>query len=229
MSLYHGDCLQYMKGLQDKVFDCLVTDPPYGIGAGSEAFRNGTAQNVFHTSEWDNEIPSQEAFLEMQRVSKTVIIWGGNYFAHLLPPSRCWLVWDKKTGDNSYADCELAYTNIDGVVKKYSKSWVGANAKDTPIRLHPTQKPVSLITWILENYTSEGNTVFDPYMGSGTVGVACVETGRLFTGCEISAEYFAIAEKRIKSAVRKPNFFTPANKACSGQGDSAAQSEFILP
>lgn len=229
MSLFHGDCLPYMKACKDKQFDCVITDPPYGIGAGSEAFRNGTAQNIFHTSDWDKEIPSQEAFLEMQRISKTLIIWGGNYFAHLLPPSRCWLVWDKKTGENSYADCELAYTNIDGVVKKYSHSWIGANAKDTPQRLHPTQKPVSLIAWVLENYTNEGETVFDPYMGSGTVGVACVETGRLFTGCEISAEYFAIAEKRIKSAVRKPKFFTPANNRVHWTGGESAANLSLFP
>lgn len=129
---------------------------------------------------------------------------GGNYFG--LPPSRCWLVWDKCTGENSYADAELAWTNIDRAVKLKRLAWVGANAKDTPERLHPTQKPVAVMQWCIQQL-SNPQTILDPFMGSGTTGVAAVKMGRKFIGIEREQKYFDIACERIYNAYRQNTLF----------------------
>lgn len=160
---------------------------------------NGANKIYRGSSQWD-VLPSRNTLDEIRRISNLQFIWGGNYFADNLPPSRCWLVWDKRTGANSFADCELAWTNLDNVVKMYTVPWVGANAKDTPKRYHPTQKPVTLMVWIIERWTNPGDTILDPFMGSGTTGVACVQTGRNFIGIEIEPKYFEIAQKRITEA-----------------------------
>lgn len=194
-----GDCLDVMRDMADKSVDACVTDPPYGIGVTRMTLGNGINAIYRGEAEWDNAPPSAECFAEMLRISRYQIIWGGNYFADRLPPSRSWLVWDKLTGKNDYADCELAWTNLDTVIKKYTRPWVGANAKDALKRLHPTQKPIDLMMWCLEKLPS-GCTVFDPFMGSGTTGVAAIKTGRNFIGIEIDPGYFAIAEKRITEA-----------------------------
>ncbi len=197
VELHLGDCLEFMRTMPDKSVDAVITDPPYGIMVTKMRLGNGKRVIYRGNSEWDKPLNSKY-ISEILRISKQTIIWGGNYFVEYLTNSRCWLVWDKHTGANSFADCELAWTNLDKVVKKFDKSWVGANAKDTPIRVHPTQKPVELMRWCIDMV--EGATILDPFMGSGTTGVACVQTGRNFIGIEIDPEYFSIAEKRIEEA-----------------------------
>jgi len=199
VKLYLGDCLEILPTLEAGSVDAVITDPPYGIGVTKMTLGNGRNRIYRGQSEWD-VLPSKKTMDEIRRISKQQFIWGGNYLAHLLPPSRCWLVWDKRTGANSFADCELAWTNLNHVVKMYTVPWVGANAKDTSGRLHPTQKPMTLMKWIIEEWTNENDTILDPFMGSGTTGVACVQTGRNFIGIEIEPKYFEIAEKRIKEA-----------------------------
>ncbi len=199
VTLHNGDCLDIMRGMPDGSVDAVITDPPYGIGVTGMTLGNGKTRIYRGASAWDVR-PQRALFDEMRRVSRQQIIWGGNYFADQLPSSRCWFVWDKRTGANSFADCELAWTSLDRVVKKFTLSWVGANAKDTPTRYHPTQKPVSLMVWAIEQCCPPGATVLDPFMGSGTTGVACVQTGRNFIGIEIDPTYYAIAEKRISEA-----------------------------
>ena len=225
-SLHKGDCYEYMKTLPDGFFDLLLTDPPYGIGASAKNFKSGSLVNQrpddFY-GEWDKERPSKEVFEQMFRVSKNQIIFGGNYFIDYLTPTRCMIFWDKNTENTSYADGEIAWTSFDENTKLFRKSWVGANAKDTPERVHPTQKPVSLMKRIILHYTKPDETVFDPFMGSGAAGVACVQEGRNFYGCEINQRYFSIAKKRIEQAVLSPSLFTPANTASSGRLDSSAQ------
>lgn len=197
VTLHLGDCLDFMRSMPDKSVDAVITDPPYGIGVTKMTLGNGKNKIYRGESEWD-VLPPAEVFREMERVSRFRVFWGGNYFANTLPASRCWLVWDKHTGSNTFADCELAWTNFDGVVKMFSRAWVGSNAKDTQQRVHPTQKPVDLMKWCIE--LSKAETVLDPFMGSGTTGVACSRLGRNFIGCEIDPTYFAIAERRIKEA-----------------------------
>jgi DNA modification methylase len=135
------------------------------------------------------------------------IVWGGNYFC--LSPSRCWLVWDKGTGENSFADAELAWTNIDSVVRLLKHGWVGINARDGgEERGHPTQKPARLMFWCLER-VPPASTVLDPFMGSGTTGVACAQLGKSFTGIERERKYFDIACERISLAQAQGQMFAP--------------------
>ena len=184
-TLHNGDCLEYMKTLAPASVDCVITDPPYGIGVQNKncvAGRNDRRSDEKIT--WDEFIPSQEYFDEIFRISK----------------------YNK--------------------VFKFTQRWTNfVNTKQTD---HPTEKPVDLMKYCIELVSKEGETIFDPFMGSGSTGVAAIQTGRRFMGCEISAEYFAIAEKRVKSAVFSPNFFTPSNNRLhlTGGGLPATQSSF---
>jgi len=214
-TLHNGDCLEYMKSLPDKAFDCVITDPPYGVGYSYARLGLGKM-------EWDNAPASTEAIKEILRISKYQIIWGGNYFE--LPPTPCFLIWDKvQPEDFSSSMVELAWTNFETSAKLYRRRVVGYK------KVHPAMKPIELMRWCVENYTSAGETIFDPYMGSGTTGVACVEYGRTFTGCELSQEYFAIAEKRIKSAVLSPSFLTPSNNRVQRTGGESAANLSLFP
>ena len=207
MQLYNGDCLEVMKDIPDKSIDLILTDPPYGIKADKGTNGFGAAKNRKYTSEWDNKIPSKEVFMEMQRVSKNMVIFGGNYFAHLLKPSKCWIVWDKK-GDikfeNPFADCELIYTTYNKPVKKIVFKQQGFITDSKDKRYHPTQKPSELVGMLLEIYTKPTDIILDPFMGSGTTGVACINTNRDFIGIELDTGYFNIAKQRIEEAQNKP-------------------------
>jgi DNA modification methylase len=205
--LIHGDCLEVMKDIPDGSVDAVITDPPYGMGIANMTLGNGKNQIYRGRDDWDSKPPPPRFFTWATSREHPVIIWGGNYFAEWLNNSRCWLVWDKGTGKNDFADCELAWTNQDVVVKKFFKSWVGANAKDGRERVHPTQKPVSLMKWVLGLFTEEGDTILDPFMGSGTTGVACAELGRNFIGIEIDKDYFEIAKKRVELAYAQKVMF----------------------
>jgi site-specific DNA-methyltransferase (adenine-specific) len=203
ITLWQGDCLEYMKSMPDKSVDAVITDPPYGIGAdkGTDGF--GVRSGRHYAPLWDNKTPDIEVFTKILSIGKGVFIFGGNYFTDKLPVSGHWLVWDK-VGEikfkNPFSDCELIYTNQDKkTVNKYIVIQQGFIAQELE-RFHPTQKPVQLITRIILDNTSEGDTIFDPFMGSGTTGVACVQTGRNFIGVEIDPGYFKIAERRIAEA-----------------------------
>lgn len=201
ITLMLGDCLEKMKELPDKSVDCVITDPPYGIGEslGKNITRENLAKpNDYGYKTWDVTKPSGEYFKEIMRVSRNQIIFGGNYFN--LPPSSCWLVWDKENGNNDFADCELAWTSFNTAVRLFRYRWAGmlqGNMRHKEKRTHPTQKPVSLMKWIVQNYTKSNDLVLDPFMGSGTTGVACVQLKRRFIGIEKDEDYFHIAEKRI--------------------------------
>ena len=205
-----GDSLEVMKELPDNCVDLVLTDPPYGIGVDAVMHKMGNTQygkaaapkTQYGKTNWDNKRPSQAEIDEMQRVSQDQIIFGGNYFADMLPPSSCWLVWDKQNYDNAFADCELVYTSFEKAVRKFSWMWNGMiqeiMGKDKEKRYHPTQKPVGLICQILKKYSKEGDTILDCYSGSGSISVAAVRMGRHFIGIEISEDYCKIAEKRIQ-------------------------------
>jgi DNA modification methylase len=197
VQLILGDCLEYLQTIPDKSIDCVVTDPPYGINVGKMGMGKGKKKTGFDPFEWDQLAPSAQLIEELLRVSKHQIIWGGNYF--VLPPSGCWLSWDKMQ-KFSGADFELAWTNLTKPSKVFRMSRVEAYAKMG--KQHPTQKPLKLMEWCLEFLPQEA-TVLDPFMGSGTTGVACVNTGRKFIGIEKDEGYFKIAEKRIAEARAK--------------------------
>lgn len=175
----------------------LVTDPPYGIGITRS--HRISVERGFDSSHWDDCPATPEMIAECLRVAKSAVIWGGNYFG--LPPTRCMLVWDKQNDGRDFAEAELAWTNLDEVVRVFRQRPQGMDGG----KVHPTQKPTNLMRWVIQNYTDPELPVFDPFMGSGSTGVACVELGRDFIGCEITERYYLTAERRIHDA--QPSIF----------------------
>jgi site-specific DNA-methyltransferase (adenine-specific) len=205
-TLYLGDCLEYMRGMEAGSVDAVITDPPYGLGIAANPFRQKFAKQA-----WDDCPAPPHAISEIRRVSTNQIIWGGNYFD--LPPARCVLVWDKvQPEDFSSAMIEIAWTNFDRPAKLFRRHVVSFE------KFHPTTKPTELMLWCVGNYSRPGDTIFDPFMGSGTTGVACMQLGRNFIGCEIDPKYFEIAKKRIEQAELQPQLFTE-KKPEEKQGD----------
>lgn len=203
-----GDCRDVLPTL-GKVNAC-VCDPPYGIfkksGGDGKMFGKETIYSIDDkAAEWDLR-PSDD-LLKTLTSFKEYTIWGGNYFADILGASKGVLIWDKETGNNSYADCEIAWTNTTGTTRIIHHQWCGA-FKDSERGLravHPTQKPIELMKWCLSFVKAD--IILDPFMGSGTTGVACVKLGRKFIGIELEPKYFDIACKRIEQAYKQPDFF----------------------
>lgn len=191
-----GDCLEIMPSLGE--FDAVVTDPPYGIGITSSN-RLAVSRGMGGKS-WDDVPAGPEALSAMISKASQQIIWGGNYFD--LPPTRCPLVWDKNNAGRDFADFELAWTNLDMVARRIVFRPMNMDGG----KLHPTQKPVEVMRWCL-GFVPEARAILDPFMGSGTTGVACVKLGRRFTGIEIDPGYFEIACKRIREAYAQPDMF----------------------
>jgi len=193
VELHLGDCLEVMRSMPDKSVDAVITDPPYGLRSLMKG--GGWANNMEYIkdgAQWDDKPVDKERLLSVVSSAPKSIIWGGNYFD--LPPSRGWLVWNKRGMGFSMAQAELAWTNLDIPVRVFNHYAIDQK------RIHPTQKPLELMVWCVEKFTNEGDTILDPFMGSGTTGVACVQTGRNFIGIEIDPDYYAIAERRIRDA-----------------------------
>ena len=221
-TLYNADCREVLP-LLPKV-DAVVTDPPYGIGeaAGKNASRSKPMKGhelkmpgktiVAHDygdDAWDDE-PISDALLEsIINAAKWSVIFGGNYYD--LPPTSCWFVWDKLNGDSDFADCELAWTNLPKAVRRIRFLWNGMLRRERDIaREHPTQKPVDVMKWCLEHLPEPNRRIIDPFMGSGTTGVATVKLGRQFIGIEREPKYFDIACRRIEQAYAQPDMFVEA-------------------
>lgn len=200
---HNVDCMEFMAGLLDGFFDLVIADPPYGIGedGGSQRTRGSINTNGVKKN-WDNKRPDESFFLELMRVSKNQIICGGNYFADMLPASRCWIYWQKNIGGD-FADGELCWTSFDKVLKEFTKR------SQTFNRQHPTQKPVALYKWLLTNYAKPGQKIFDPMMGSQSSRIASHDMGFDYWGCELDAEYFRDGEARYKAHIAKPVLFPP--------------------
>jgi len=204
-TLYLGDCRDVLPTL-GKV-DAVVTDPPYGIGEDGGKFRGRSGQNirVLPKMGWDKKRPAADLFMLILAASDNHIIWGGNYFADLLPPSKGWLYWQKRMGGD-FADGELAWTSRDKALREYTLCPKGQGAE------HPTQKPLPLMRWCLQ-FFPHAQSILDPFMGSGTTGVACAHEGRRFIGIEREPAYFDIACKRIADAYAQPRLFAPSPPA----------------
>jgi DNA modification methylase len=203
-TLYLGDCLEILPTL-DKV-DAVITDPPYGIGASSKKFINGTSKtkkDYYEDICWDTAPPSKELVDLILTKGEISCFWGGNYFH--LPPTRCFLIWDKTIHGNSYADCEMAWVNQNANARIKPLNMVATNLDG---RCHPTQKPVEIMKWCVSQIKNNPQTILDPFMGSGTTGVACANLGRKFIGIEIEPKYFDIACERITNAYRQERLFT---------------------
>jgi DNA modification methylase len=214
-TLYLGDCREILPTL-GKV-DAVVTDPPYGIGEArnDNASRSClAASRDYGVSAWDDKPITAETLAKLLEISNCQIIFGGNYLA--VPPSSCWLVWDKKNGMNDFADCELAWTNLPKAVRRLEWQWHGMIRKGNEERFHPTQKPLGVMQWCLSHLPADCRTILDPFMGSGTTGVACVKAGLTFIGIEREEKYFDIACKRIEAATKEPRLPLPEPKMKQG-------------
>jgi DNA modification methylase len=203
VELYLGDCREILPTL-GKV-DAVVTDPPYGIGQdGGRGHRLSSKARVQEKMGWDKNRPERAVFDAILAAAPAHIIWGGNYFSDYLPPKMGWLYWQKLIGGD-FSDGELAWTSRTGALKEFTYRKTNAEME------HPTQKPAALMKWCLE-FLPTAETILDPFMGSGTTGVAAVKLGRKFIGIEIELKYFEIACKRIQAAIDAPDMFVQSPK-----------------
>lgn len=155
---------------------------------------------------WDDQPIGDDLMALVKASGRWQIIFGGNYYA--CPPASCWLVWDKENGSTDFADCELAWTNLDKAVRRIRFMWHGMLRANGETRGdHPTQKPIGVMRWAIQQLPADARTILDPFMGSGTTGVAAVKLGRKFTGIEIEPTYFDIACRRISDALKQPDMF----------------------
>ena len=202
-TLYLGDCAEILPTLGR--FDAIVTDPPYGIGRDGSRESTGAhgGRKAYEFKKWDRERPSYSAFSLMLQFSKYQIIWGGNYFSDYLPPTQKWLVWDKGQRINQ-SDGELAWTSMSGALRIFTLNRVALLIDGSD---HPTQKPLKLMQWCISQLPADVETICDPFMGSGTTGVAAIQAGKKFVGIEREPAYFETAVKRIKEASDQGRLF----------------------
>ena len=201
------DCMDFMAKFPDKFFDLAIVDPPYGMDFGKT--QTGKGWIVRKSKDWDKTTPTKEYFIELSRVSKNQIIWGGNYMAEHLPPSRGWVFWDKGQRKFSLADGELAWTSFDRALRVFDFPRPRANQED---KIHPTQKPVALYVWLLQNYAKPGDKILDTHMGSQSSRIAAWKMGFDYWGCEIDQEYFDQGCARFEKERRQLNLFTHPEK-----------------
>lgn len=195
LTITNEDNMVMMARYPDKYFDLSIVDPPYVIGINTNmGRRKGYKKSNYHKfSGEDKAIPSGDYFEELFRISKNQIIWGGNYMTMYLPPSPCWLLWDKMfSEDVSFAQYEMAWTSFESSAKKFVKH----PSQDD--RIHPTQKPVALYKWILDKYAKQGDKILDTHLGSGSIAIACNDYGFELTACELDKDYYDKAIERIK-------------------------------
>lgn len=215
IELLHCDCMEYMATLKDNEFDLAIVDPPYGIGFDGEKETmvknkskkwNNTRGVGYIKKDWDKEKPNKEYFKELFRVSKNQIIWGGNYFE--LPISGGWVVWDKKRpADFSLSQGELAWVRNSGRVAIFRYLYNGFQKEIQEQRFHPTQKPVKLYKWLLQNYAKQGDKILDTHGGSRSLAIACHEMGFDHVSCEIDLDYHNDSVKRFKEQTMQLDIF----------------------
>ena len=196
-----ADCMDIMKNIPDKCFELAIVDPPYGLGKRTTDGGGTNSQIKFmediRRSNWDDAAPQKEYFEELKRISKNQIIWGGNYFD--LGPCHGFIIWDKEIPDGlSFSDFEFAWTSFRRAARraKYS-AYLDKHGK-----IHPTQKPVKLYRWILENYAKPGQLILDTHVGSASSLIACESMGFDYVGFEIDPDYYADAKKRMSKGIQ---------------------------
>jgi len=210
--IYNADCVKVMSQIVRGGVDLVLTDPPYGINYGAQLKGKGNGSGGadkhgwkdYGCPDWDAAPPDLKIFDELKRISKNQIIWGGNYFSNYLSPSQCWLIWDKGQRDFSLADGEMAWTSFNKAMRifTYARSKALQDGK-----IHPTQKPITLMNWCLLNNSKEGDLIFDGFLGSGTTAISCIRTKRRLIGCELDPVYFEKMCERIEVELRQGNLF----------------------
>jgi len=198
--LYKMDCMELLKNTSDKFYDLAIVDPPYGIG--EKLTTGGTWADKYKTGDaaWD-VAPDDEYFKNLFRVSKNQIIWGANYFN--LPPSRCFLIWDKVSHMPTMADCEKAWASFD----KNAKIFKHVRNTDEA-RIHICQKPVKLYEWLLTNYAKPNDKILDTHLGSMSSVIACLNLGYEITGTELDTDYFNAGIKRVEQSQKQQRMFS---------------------
>lgn len=210
--IHHADCLEFMKQLPDDCIDLVLTDPPYGIGNQfTSEFGLQVNKSLRGSFSWNDEIPSEEVFKEIMRVSKKQIIFGGNYYTEILKPTNSWIVWDKVGNldlKNPFSDCELAWTNMSFAMKKYVCLQMGFIKDDKKSqKIHPTQKPLLLFEKIIADFSKENDLILDCFSGSATTAVACHNLGRRFICIEKEKDYFLASVKRLEDVQKQMTLF----------------------
>lgn len=204
LDLRNCDNMELMAEFPDNYFDLAIVDPPYGININvSMGRRKGDKKSDYHKfAGEDKEIPKKEYFEQLRRISKNQIVFGGNYMTEHLPPSPCWILWDKGfSEDVTFAQFELAWTSFETSAKKFDKN------PNQLHRIHPTQKPIDLYKWILSKYCSKGDKILDTHLGSGSIAIACHEMGFDLVGCELDADYYNKMMERIEIETRQQDLF----------------------
>lgn len=212
---YNMDCMEYMEQFPDKYFDLAIVDPPYGLNI---ALAGTIGRDKFISKNWDTSIPNDKYFLQLFRVSKNQVVWGGNYMPILWNyGGKEFIFWNKLNHHNNRSDGELAWTSFKGLAKYFEYMWDGNRygmkgkiqgvGKPT-IRIHPTEKPVALYKWLLKNYAKEGDKILDTHLGSGSSRIAAWDMGFDFYATELDADYFAAQEKRFNNFKMQGKLFT---------------------
>jgi len=196
--------MELMARYPDKHFELAIVDPPYGLGkrttdGGSKKNSQVKFLEDMRRTNWDDSVPPSEYWMQLFRVSKNQIVWGGNYFG--LPAHRCFIVWDKMTYVPTMSQVEQAWTSFDSPARLKK-----INSNNTN-RIHPTQKPVALYKWLLDNYAKQGDKILDTHMGSGSIAIACHQMGFDLTACELDKDYYESALKRIELNIRQKSLF----------------------
>lgn len=202
IQLFNGDCLEAMKKMKDNEFDLAIVDPPYGRNA-LDGSRTARIYGINRSKNWDCYRPTKDYFNELRRVSKNQIIWGGNYFISDLIDTKCFLIWNKPSmiGMNTMSFGEMAWTSFDSPAKIYH------GESDKLQRIHPTQKPVALYTWLLDKYAKPGDKILDTHLGSGSIAIACHNLGYDLVGYELDKDYFEAAKHRLEEHQKQLRLF----------------------
>lgn len=206
ISIYNCDCMELLKQTPDNYYSLALIDPPYGLGKrlsqrGGKHKNSKFAVLYENSSQWDNEVPNEEYFKELFRVSKNQIIWGANYYLEFLPSTRGIICWDKKQYMPTFSRIEFAWTSFDAVARLFEGSSTDLN------RFHPTQKPVALYKWLLDKYAKEGDKILDTHSGSASLAIACADYGFELTCCELDPDYYNASIKRVKNHVSQLKLF----------------------
>ena len=208
ITIWHADCRDILPSINPDSVDLLLTDPPYGIRVNTDtSTRYG--QKKFPGRDRPPVIGDDAPFDPSDLLSfRRLVLWGANNYADRLPPSSAWIVWDRLSGDSNTADAEVAWTNLSGTVRMYRHLWNGlCRASEVGSHLHPTQKPVALMAWILNRWTKPGDLILDPYMGSGPVARAAQLLNRRYIGIELVEDYCKAAVNRLA----QPSMFQEAS------------------
>ena len=216
VNLYNIDNIGFMKKLPNNYYSLALTDPPYGIGESGQTNKSRgllATSKDYGNKQWDKSSPPIEYFNELIRVSKNQIIFGANHFISKIPyNSSCWIVWDKDNGATDFADCELAWTSFKTAVRIFKFKWQGMlqeNMKNKQKRIHPTEKPIKLYEYLLENYAKKGDKIFDSHGGSMSSVIACINMQFDIDCCELDKDYFKDATNRVQKHATQLDMFRP--------------------